>query len=104
MAPRPPRKRSHNFNNTGSASFKRTAMINMHNEKHFRYGLKALFSKYEVDPRVSDPIGGMIFAKGSRNSIEEAKDYVDDKVREGLIDDRVAADIYDLLDRYGTWR
>ena len=104
MGPPPPRKRSHNYFNNGGSSFKRTPMINMHQEKHFRYGLKELFARHSLDPKVSDPLGGMIFAKGSRSSIEDAKDFVDEKVKEGVIKGEVANDIFDLLDRYGTWR
>jgi hypothetical protein len=104
MARRNPRRRSHNFFNTGGASFRRTAMLNMHNEKLFRWGLRAVFDKNKVDPKIADPLGGMIFAKGSRNSIEAAKDFVDDKVRDGILDDKTARSIYDLLDKYGTWR
>lgn len=104
MAPPPPRKRSHNFFNTGGASFKRTAMINMRTSKLLRFNLREVFQRFEVDPKVADPLGAMIIAKGSRTSIEEAKTYIDEKVKEGVINDEVADTIMDLLDKYGTWR
>jgi hypothetical protein len=104
MAPPPPRKRSHNYFNTGGASFRRRAMLNMGQAKLFRYSLRDLFHRHEVDPKVADPLQSMIIAKGSRSSIDEAKDFVDEKVKEGVIKGEVADDIFNLLDRFITWR
>src|SRR5258706_12608156 len=104
MGPPPPRKRSHNYFNTGGASFRRRAMLNMGQEKLFRFQMRDLFARHEVDPKVSDPLQSMIIAKGSRASIDEAKDFVDEKVKAGIINGDVADDIFNLLDRFITWR
>lgn len=104
MGPPPPRKRSHNYFNTGGASFRRRAMLNMGQAKLFRYSLRDLFHRHAVDPKVADPLQSMIIAKGSRSSIDEAKDFVDEKVKEGVLKGEVADDIFNLLDRFITWR
>lgn len=104
MGPPPPRKRSHNYWNTGGASFRRRAMLNLGQEKLFRFSLRDVFARHEVDPKVADPLGSMIIAKGSRASIDEAKDFIDEKVKAGVIKGEVADDIFSLLDRFITWR
>jgi len=104
MGPPPPRKRSHNYFNTGGASFRRRAMLNMGQAKLFRYSMRELFQRHQVDPKVSDPLQSAIIAKGSRSSIDEAKDFIDEKVKTGTIKGEVADDLFDLLDRFITWR
>ena len=79
-------------------------MLNMGQEKLFRFQMRDLFARHEVDPKVSDPLQSMIIAKGSRASIDEAKDFVDEKVKAGVISGDVADDIFNLLDRFITWR
>jgi hypothetical protein len=104
MGPPPPRKRSHNYYNTGGASFRRTPMLSMGQQKHFRYSLREIFARHNLDPKIGDPLGGALFAKGSRNSLDDAKDFVEEKVREGVIKPELADDLFTLLDRYSTWR
>ncbi len=79
-------------------------MLNMGQEKLFRFSLRDVFARHEVDPKVSDPLGSMIIAKGSRGSIDEAKDFIDEKVKSGVLKGEVADDLFNLLDRFITWR
>lgn len=79
-------------------------MLNMGQEKLFRFSLRDVFARHEVDPKVADPLGSMIIAKGSRASIDEAKDFIDEKVKTGVIKGEVADDLFSLLDRFITWR
>ncbi len=104
MGPPPPRKRSHNYWNTGGDSFRRRPMLNMGQAKLFRYSMRDLFARHEVDQKVSDALQSMIIAKGSRTSIDEAKDFIDEKVKTGVIKGEVADDLLTLLDRFITWR
>jgi hypothetical protein len=45
-----------------------------------------------------------VLSKASRNSIEDAEDYVIDKQKEGLIEPPVLDMIHRLLDQYSTHR
>ena len=45
-----------------------------------------------------------IFAKGSRGTTQEAKDFALEKKTEGLIDEATLKAIINLIDGYSTWR
>jgi hypothetical protein len=101
-SPRPPK---HNWvNKTTRASRQRERMLDKSKENYFKYDMEDLLKRSPVPVEKRASIAATIFAKGSRTSVQEAKDYVKAKLEEGVFDDATFRHVMDMIDRYSTWR
>ena len=90
--------------NTGRDGEKRYLMLSKDKMDIFKYKLQDLCTKYKIDEKIATPFIANIIAKASRNSIFEAKDYIQEKEKEGMIQADISHEIFNLLDRYSRMR
>ncbi len=89
----------HNWSNDGGGEKR---MLNMSREKYFRFDLADILEDTENQDN-KDLIAATVTNKAARQSIREAKDYVEELGGDGL-EKPIAKDIEKLLDRYSTYR
>ena len=101
----PPPKPKHNWvNKLTRESRARERMLDKSKENYFKYDMEDLLKKHEVPEERRLSLAATIFAKGSRSTTEEAKQFVKEKQTEGLITEALAKAITNLIDGYSTWR
>jgi hypothetical protein len=86
--------------NTG----KRAQMLNVHKINGFRFDLKEMLKSSKTDDKYIASFMAMLVAKASRQSIDEAKDYVEEKETDGTISRELGTAVMNLLDRYTKYR
>jgi hypothetical protein len=79
-------------------------MLNLHRVTTFRYDLREIMSHYEVAESVARSVIASVIAKGTRVSIESAKNYVREQEKAGMYSAEVSDEICNLLDRWGRFR
>ena|SRR5687767_2155150 len=100
-----PVKQKHNWvNKLTRESRTRERMLDKSKENYFKYDMEDLLKKHEVPEERRLSLAATIFAKGSRTTTQEAKDFVKEKQTEGLITEALAKAITNLIDGYSTWR
>src|SRR5688572_15689309 len=100
-----PPKPKHNWvNKLTRESRTRERMLDKSKENYFKYDMEDLLKKHEVPEERRLSLAATIFAKGSRSTTQEAKDFVKEKQTEGLITEPLAKAIINLIDGYSTWR
>lgn len=82
----------------------RVAMLSMRRLGSFKYDIREIMTHYDVDEALASSIVANVIAKSSRQSIEEAKEYVRDSMTKGEMIEPVGDEICNLLDRYSKWR
>jgi len=75
-------------------------MLDISRVEYFQYDAKEVMQASNVEPKVWEPMLSSIIAKASRNSINEALDYIDQKVEEEVLPEKVAAELDRLLRKY----
>jgi len=96
-----PYKPKHNQRNTGGDG--RERKLNMKREKYFRFDLDDLLVQYELGENKSI-IAATILNKLTRQSVDDAAEYVN-RVREaGTLTPEAAETVKALLQRYSKWR
>ncbi len=81
---------------------KRKRKLNMRKDYEFRYMLGKLLSP--LPEGVQGSLKGTIYAKASNLGIREAKDFILKKREEGVIDEKLAKKLIDLLYDYSVYR
>jgi hypothetical protein len=79
-------------------------MLSQGRKAHFMYDLRALLARTKLDESQHRSFAETLFARGSRGSTEEAKNFVGEKLAEQVFTRSEAQDIADLLERYSFWR
>lgn len=106
--PRPagaPVKQKHNWiNKLSRDSRQRERMLDKSKENYFKYDMEDILSKAEVPEERRASLVATIFAKGSRGTTVEAKDFVKEKLTEGVLTEPVYKQIINLIEGYSTWR
>lgn len=82
----------------------RTPMLNLHRVSIFRFDLKEIMSHYEVEESMARSVMASVIAKGTRVSIDSAKDFVREQVSAGAYPEEASEEICDLLDRWSKLR
>ena len=82
----------------------RTPMLNMRKLGDFRYDIREIVSKSQMDESLGPSFIAQVIAKASRISIKDAKNYVKEFEQRGSCSKRVSEDICSLLDRYTKYR
>lgn len=100
-----PVKQKHNWvNKLSRDSRQRGRMLDKSKENYFKYDMEDLLKKSEVVEERRLSLAATIFAKGSRGTTDEAKEYAKEKLDEGVITEPVYKQIIILIDGYSTWR
>ena|SRR5437868_1130557 len=101
-APRPPK---HNQTNRNSReSRQREKMLDQSKANYFKYELQDFLKTTPVAPELHNALIQTLWAKGSRDSVIEARVFLNDKVKEKVVDAVTQQKILNILDRYTTWR
>lgn len=79
-------------------------MLNLYKITPFKYDMKEIMTHYRVDEAVASTVIASVVAKGSRISINSARDYVHVQQKAGLYSKEVSDEICDLLGRYTKYR
>lgn len=79
-------------------------MLDKGKENYFRYDMEDLLKKTKVPEERQPALISTIFAKGSRGTTQDAKDYAKEKLDEGDIDEATYRSILGLIEGYSTWR
>jgi len=79
-------------------------MLDVRREQHFRFDMRQALDEGKVPEEQRNAIYATVFSKGSRISLDEAKDFVQQKAQEGVLPPQVRDRILTLVDRYSTWR
>ena len=79
-------------------------MLNVSRIGIFRYDIREIMSRSEIDPALASAIIANVIAKASRISISEAKAYVNEVQQQAGFKPEVGQGICTLLDRFSTYR
>jgi hypothetical protein len=101
-APRVPKHNEANRNSRESRQ--REKMLDQSKANYFRYELQDFLKTTAVAPEMQPSLIQTLWAKGSRDSVTEAKVWLNEKVKEKAIDVQVQQKLLAILDRYSTWR
>ncbi|MGD0057679.1 MAG: hypothetical protein ABSB83_07565 [Methanomassiliicoccales archaeon] len=82
----------------------RSAMLNISRLGGFKYDLKEIIRRSQIDQSFAPSFIASIVAKASRISIQDAKTYVKEIKEVGKYSDIVSNEICGLLDYYSKYR
>jgi len=103
--PTKPRVPKHNEANRNSReSRQRERMLDQSKANYFRYEMQDFLKTTPVPPEQHLSLIQTLWAKGSRDSVVEARVFLNDKVKEKIVDPGTQQRILAILDRYSTWR
>jgi len=82
----------------------RTVMLNLGRITSLRFDMKEVMSHYKVEETAASAVMASVIAKGSRISINSARDFLHEQQNTGMYPKEALAEIADLLDRYSKLR
>jgi len=82
----------------------RTVMLNLGRLTSFRYDIREIMARYEIETSAASSVMASVIAKGSRISIGSAMDYVREQEKAGTYPREVSDEICNLLDRFSKLR
>jgi hypothetical protein len=85
-------------------STERTRMLNVHHASVFKFHLKEIMRGSEMKDDYKPTFVANVLLKATKNSITDSQEYVDARVKEGLLEPLVADQIFRLLEAYTTRR
>jgi hypothetical protein len=100
--PKPPKHNQTNRNTKESRQ--REKMLDQSKANYFKYDLQDLLKVSPVAPELHNSLIQTLWAKGSRDAVQEAKIWLNDKVKEKAVDAATQQKILVILDRFSTWR
>ena len=100
-----PRVAKHNEANRNSReSRQRERMLDQSKANYFKYEMQDFLKTTAVAPELHLSLIQSLWAKGSRDSVVEARVFLNEKVKEKQVDAMTQARILNILERYSTWR
>lgn len=104
-APGTPRVPKHNETNRNTReSRQREKMLDQSKANYFKYEMQDLLNASPVPPELHNSLIQTIWAKGSRTNVQDAKIWLNDKVKEKEVDAATQQKILATMDKYVTWR
>lgn len=88
----------------GPRETERTLMLSQNKMTVFRYGLREIMSNYRVEEAAAKSLIASVMAKASRISIDSAKNFIREQERTGICPREVTDEVYDLLEKFSTYR
>ncbi len=102
QGPRPPR---HNETNRQTKeSRQRERLLDSSRANYFRYEMQDILKTSPTPPELHGALIQSLWAKGSRISVSEAKTFLVEKGKEGVVDRETQSRLATIIDRYATWR
>lgn len=101
-APRVPKHNEANRNSRESRQ--REKMLDQSKANYFRYEMQDILKASAVAPEMQASLIQTLWAKGSRDSVSEAKVWLMEKVKEKAVDAPTQQRLLIVVDRYSTWR
>ena len=101
-APRVPKHNEANRNSRESRQ--REKMLDQSKANYFKYEMQDYLKTTAVAPEMQPSLIQTLWAKGSRDSVTEAKVWLNDKVKEKVVDMPTQQKLLAIIDRYSTWR
>jgi hypothetical protein len=100
-----PRAPKHNVANRMTRESKqRERMLDQRRANYFRYDCEDVLKASPVAVEMQSSLIQTLWAKGSRDSLVEAKVWLNDKVKEKAVDPATQQRLLAIMDRYSTWR
>ncbi len=81
---------------------KRVRKLNMRKIDDFKWDLSKILD--DIDDENVSAVKGAIYAKASKIGVKEAKDYIWEKQRNGVLEREVALKLTRLLSKYSVYR
>jgi hypothetical protein len=100
--PKPPKHNQANRNTKESRQ--REKLLDTSKANYFKYDLQDLLKASPVAPELHNSLIQTLWAKGTRDSTQEAKVWLNEKVKEKAVDVATQQKILGMLDRFSTWR
>lgn len=82
----------------------RTVMLHQGRITSLRYDMKEVMSHYKVEESAASTVMASVIAKGTRISINSARDFVREQEKTGMYPREALEELCDLLDRYSKLR
>ena len=101
-APRVPKHNEANRNSRESRQ--REKMLDQSKANYFKYEMQDVLKASPVPPEMQPSLIQTLWAKGSRDSVTEAKVWLMEKVKEKAVDAATQTRLLVVIDRYSTWR
>ncbi len=79
-------------------------MLNLRRGEYFKVDLREIIHAANLPKGAAPGLAAAIFAKGARQGIAEAKEYIAGKCTEGVIPAELRDRLSALLDEYSFWR
>lgn len=79
-------------------------MLNLSRLSAFKYDLREIMNHYRVEESAASAMTASVIAKGSRISIDSAKDYVEEQRKTGLYPEGALNEICNLLSQFSKLR
>ena len=104
--PSPPRRGGYKGKkrNKPQAPTKRVKKLHRGKYMEFKYDVRRILEKENVDEEHRSNVLGQTWAKGERQGVSEAKAFLDEKVVEGIISEECSSKIIKLIDSLTTRR
>ncbi|MBU7025083.1 MAG: hypothetical protein HXS40_13055 [Theionarchaea archaeon] len=100
--PRPSGRKSRYSSNRAPRRSKRVRKLNMSRIDDFKWSLSQILD--DVDDQNVSAVKGAIYAKASKIGVREAKDFIWEKQREGVLEHEVALRLTRLLSKFSVYR
>jgi hypothetical protein len=100
--PRPSGRKSRYSPNKVLRRSKRVRKLNMSRIDDFKWSLSQILD--DVDDQNVSAVKGAIYAKASKIGVREAKDFIWEKQREGVLEHDVALRLTRLLSKFSVYR
>ncbi|MBL20279.1 MAG: hypothetical protein CMB42_00200 [Euryarchaeota archaeon] len=104
---RPPPKKKKGSNRGKTKTYQpaaRERRLNRARHMEYKYEMKGLLSEIGVPEEHRSSLIGSVWAKGERKTAAHAKDFVDSKVTEGILNEDQASSLLKLIDDYTVRR
>jgi hypothetical protein len=100
-----PRAPKHNQTNRNTRESKqRERMLDQRRANYFRYDCEDILNASTVQEEMRSSLIQTLWAKGSRDSLMEAKVWLNEKVKEKAVDAGTQQKLIAVMERYSTWR
>jgi len=102
----PPRRGGGRFNKRNKPQGQAKRVQKLHRGKYmeFKYDVRRILEKENVDEEHRSNVLGQTWAKGERQGVSEAKAFLDEKVADGIISEKCSTKIMKLIDSLTTRR
>ena len=100
-----PRAPKHNETNRNTRESKqRERMLDQRRANYFRYDCEDILKTSTVAIEMQSSLIQTLWAKGSRDSLMEAKVWLNEKFKEKAVDAATQQKLLNVMERYSTWR